>query len=66
MESPQAPLFSPLTPYLNTKPICSMSEYKFDDMSSPLRPMSPSTLELFQTLSGVHTPPEINNNAEKT
>lgn len=65
LESPQAPLCSPLTPYLNTKPICSISEYKFDDMSSPLRPMSPSTLELFHTLSGVHTPPEINNNAEK-
>lgn len=48
IESPQAPLYSPLTPLIASK---ATKNIKLNKSFSPLRPMSPETLEIYKTLT---------------
>ncbi|KAJ8721772.1 hypothetical protein PYW08_004174 [Mythimna loreyi] len=55
-ESPAAPIFSPLTPLITNKKKADILDESREQNSSPVQSMSPSTLELFQNLSGAQTP----------
>ncbi|XP_022823752.1 uncharacterized protein LOC111354499 isoform X2 [Spodoptera litura] len=49
-------MFSPLTPLITNKKKTEIFDESREQDSSPVQNMSPSTLELFETLSGAQTP----------
>ncbi|CAH2103046.1 unnamed protein product [Euphydryas editha] len=70
VESPMAPLFSPLTPLVTREAILKETHVVVpvlrDENPSPIRPMTPETFKIYQTLTNeAESPVELRNHQEQ-